>query len=78
MELIKRGNYIVEIDDFEPSSTIFCAGIKSADEKIRPNDVVVFHNSFIYGVGIARMSGKEMAESEKGVAVEVRRKYKLN
>jgi archaeosine synthase len=78
MELIKRGNYIVEIDDFEPSSTIFCAGIKSADEKIRPNDVVVFHNSFIYGVGIARMSGKEMVESEKGIAVEVRRKYKLN
>jgi predicted RNA-binding protein len=24
------------------------------------------------------MSGKEMVESEKGIAVEVRRKYKLN
>lgn len=78
MELIKKGKYAVEIDDFEPSSTIFCAGIRNADENIRPNDVVVFYNSILYGIGIARISGKEMVEAEKGVAIEVRRKYRLS
>ncbi|MEM4523966.1 MAG: archaeosine synthase subunit alpha [Archaeoglobaceae archaeon] len=78
LKLIKNKKYVVEIDEFEPSSTIFCAGIKFADERIRPNDLVVFYNSSIYGVGIARICGKEMMEAEKGVAVEVKRKYRLS
>ncbi|MEM1956918.1 MAG: archaeosine synthase subunit alpha [Archaeoglobaceae archaeon] len=76
-EILRSGNYVVKIADFEPSSTIFCAGIEKADEKIRPNDVVVFYNSQLYGVGIARMHGKEMVEAEKGVAIEVRRKSRF-
>lgn len=76
-ELIRRGDYVVKIEEFEPSSTIFCAGVEYADEKILPNDVVVFYNSQIYGVGVARMQGKEMVEAEKGVAVEVRRKSRF-
>ncbi|MCS7119364.1 MAG: archaeosine synthase subunit alpha [Archaeoglobaceae archaeon] len=76
-EMVKRKDYFVKIEEFEPSSTIFCPGVELADEKIRPNDVVVFYNSSIYGVGIARMHGKEMFEAEKGIAVEVRRKYRF-
>ncbi|MDI9611024.1 MAG: archaeosine synthase subunit alpha [Archaeoglobales archaeon] len=77
IELLKRGDYTVEIADFEPTTTIFSAGVEEADPKIRPNDVVVFRNSTHYGVGIARMHGREMVETKKGIAVEVRRKYRF-
>lgn len=76
-EVLKSGDYVVKIAEFEPTSTIFCAGVEKADEEIRPNDVVVFYNSQLYGVGIARMHGKEMIEAKKGVAIEVRRKSKF-
>ncbi|MCS7144860.1 MAG: archaeosine synthase subunit alpha [Archaeoglobaceae archaeon] len=76
-ELIRKGDYAVKIADFEPTTTIFSAGVEEADQKIRPNDVVVFINSTHYGVGIARMHGKEMVEAKKGVAIEVRRKYRF-
>jgi archaeosine synthase len=76
-ELLKRGDYCIRIAEFEPTTTIFCAGVESADQKIRPNDVVVFYNSTYYGVGIARMHGKEMVEAKKGVAVEIRRRYRF-
>lgn len=76
-ELLKRGDYVVKIAEFEPTTTIFCAGVEDADAKIRPNDVVVFSNSTHYGVGIARLHGREMVTARKGVAVEVRRKYRF-
>ncbi len=72
--LLKEERYLVEIGDFEVTSTIFAAGVVDADERIRPNDVVVFRNDSIAGVGIAAMSGREMVESDRGVAVNVRRK----
>ncbi|MEM4689613.1 MAG: archaeosine synthase subunit alpha [Archaeoglobaceae archaeon] len=77
IELLKMGDYVVKIAEFEPTTTIFSAGVEEADPKIRPNDVVVFSNSTHYGVGIARMHGKEMMEAKKGVAIEVRRKYRF-
>lgn len=77
MKLLERRDYSIEIAEFEPTTTIFCAGIEDADPKIRPNDVVVFSNSTYYGVGIARMHGSEMLEAKKGIAVEVRRKYRF-
>lgn len=76
-DLLKKGDYVVKIAEFEPTTTIFCAGVEHADAKIRPNDVVVFSNSTHYGVGIARMHGREMLTAKKGVAVEVRRKYRF-
>lgn len=73
--LLEKNIYTVEIGDFEVKGTIFAGGVLRADEKIRPNDVVVFHNSRIFGVGLAAMSGKEMAGSEKGIAINVKRKF---
>jgi archaeosine synthase len=75
--LLKKDVYTVKIADFEPKGTIFAAGVLEADENIRPNDVVVFHNDNLFGVGIACMCGSEMVESEKGYAIVVRKKGKL-
>ncbi len=71
--LLRERRYHVIIEDFEPKGTIFAAGVSEADENIRPNDVVVFASQSLIGVGIAAMSGREMVEYEKGVAVSVRR-----
>lgn len=76
-KFVKEKIYSVKIDDFEPSTTIFAAGVIDACENIRPNDVVVFYNNEIFGVGLAVMSGREMVECEKGVAVKVRRKWRF-
>jgi len=72
--LIEKKAYTVEIDDFVPKGTIFAVGVIKADERIRPNDVIVFYNEKIVGVGRALMSGEEMTECE-GKAVEVKRVF---
>ncbi len=64
--------YFVEIEDFKPKGTIFAVGVRRADERIKPNDVVVFYNEKYIGVGRALMCGKEMVENE-GKAVEVKK-----
>ena len=74
-ELLSNRLYWVQIGEFEPKNKIFASGVINADEKIRPNDLVIFYSSTIMGVGLAVMSGKEMVESEKGVAVRVKRKW---
>lgn len=76
--LLERGIYTVRIADFEPKGTIFAAGVLEADENIRPNDVVVFYNDSLFGVGIASMCGSEMVEAEKGYAIVVRKKSKFD
>jgi len=75
VHLLEKKIYSVEIGDFDVKGTIFAGGVINADEKIRPNDLVVFCNSKIFGVGIAAMSGREMVESERGIAVKVKRKF---
>ena len=77
-ELFDRKTHVIRIDEFEPKGTIFAAGVVEADERIRPNDVVVFYNSSILGVAQAVMSGREMEISEQGVAAVVRRKFELS
>ncbi|WP_457550848.1 archaeosine synthase subunit alpha [Archaeoglobus sp.] len=69
--LIKKA-YYVEIDDFKPKGTIFAVGVKKADERIRPNDIVVFYNDRYLGVGRSLMCGREMVEND-GKAVEVKK-----
>ncbi len=76
-DLIKKEVNLVEIDEFEPKGTIFSGGVVRADKGIKPNDVVFFRNSKFMGVGRALMSGKEMVEANKGVAIEVKRKKAL-
>jgi|Deesub1362B_J571_1020462.scaffolds.fasta_scaffold00220_29 archaeosine synthase len=73
-DLVKKKMNLVEIGEFEPKGTIFSAGIVDADEEIRPNDIVFFKNDSFVGVGRALMSGEEMVEAAKGVAIEVKRK----
>ena len=70
------GRYQVEIEDFEPSGSVFAVGVKRASEEIRPGDeVVVLRKGELAGVGVAVMSGPEMMERRKGLrgaAVELR------
>jgi archaeosine synthase len=80
-EIIKGlKRHIVEIEDFEPTGTIFVVGVKGATEDIRPgDDVVVVRNGELAGVGVAVMGGPEMNErraGRRGAAVEIRHRRK--
>ena len=66
-------NYYIEIDDFIPKGSVFAAGVKNADERIRREDeVTIYFNNELRGVGIAKMNAEEMVESKNGLAVKVR------
>lgn len=65
-------SYKVEIGDFVPEGSILAPGVLEAYEQIRVNDEVVFSGEKAFGVGRAKMSGWEMMESQRGVAVQVR------
>ncbi|WP_456370027.1 DUF5591 domain-containing protein [Geoglobus sp.] len=73
--LVSAGKYSVRIDEFDVKGTIFSKGVLEADERIRPNDVVVYHNSGIIGVGQAVIPGSDMGKLD-GKAVVSRRKYR--
>lgn len=47
-------------------------GVIDADPQIRPGDEVLVMGDDIFGVGRARMSGWEMVQARRGVAVELR------
>ncbi|VVB95353.1 Archaeosine synthase [uncultured archaeon] len=64
--------YKVKIADFTPHSTILAPGVLDADPQIRPNDEVIVAGGKFFGVGRAQMSGWEMKECSKGIAVELR------
>ncbi|RLG28331.1 tRNA-ribosyltransferase [Methanosarcinales archaeon] len=64
--------YRVEIDDFLPKGSILAPGVVSADPQIRPMDEVIVEGEMAFGVGRAMMSGREMVESSRGVAVDPR------
>ncbi|MCW3141859.1 MAG: archaeosine synthase subunit alpha [Methanophagales archaeon] len=64
--------YKVEIGNFVPKGSILAPGVINAGEQIRANDEVVFCGEKAFGVGKAKMSGWEMVESRRGVAVQVR------
>jgi archaeosine synthase len=51
---------------------LLAPGVVDADEQIRPGDEVIIVGEKAFGVGRARMSGWEMRESQRGVAVEIR------
>jgi len=74
LERILGDAYKVEIGDFplKAKGAIFAGGVLNADPQIRVNDEVIFRNSTTLGVGRAKMSGWEMTEAKKGVAVRVR------
>jgi archaeosine synthase len=70
--------YKVKIGDFTPHSSILAPGVIEADPQIRPNDEVVVEGEKFFGVGRALMSGWEMKECGKGVAVELRHSKKID
>lgn len=76
-DLLEAGIRTVRIDNFDPRGTIFAVGILEADSRIRPNDMVVFYNDNLFGVGFSHMFGDEMVEMSSGHAIKVRRKSKL-
>ena len=64
--------YRVKIGDFVPHSSILAPGVQDADPHIRPSDEVIVEGEKVFGVGRALMSGWEMKESARGIAVELR------
>ncbi|MGM0771248.1 MAG: archaeosine synthase subunit alpha [Halobacteriota archaeon] len=64
--------YTVTIDDFLPRGSLLAPGVIAADENIRPGDEVLVTGSKAIGVGRAMMSGKEMVNSTRGIAVDLR------
>jgi len=75
--LHQRGVYEVKIDDFVPRGSILAPGVVEADPQIRPNDEVIVSGSKAVGVGRALMSGKEMQDSTRGIAVDLRHVKKI-
>ncbi len=71
------GHYTVEMTDFELKGSLFAVGVTAADEKIRIGDeAIVMLNGKVKAVGVAMMSGREMVELNRGVAVKIRHKQK--
>ncbi|MFC6716792.1 archaeosine synthase subunit alpha [Natrialbaceae archaeon GCM10025810] len=62
----------VEIDGFVPHGSVLAPGVVDADEEIRVGDEVVVEGPKAFGVGRAEMFGREMAESTRGIAAEIR------
>jgi len=75
--LLHLNRYIVEIEDFVPKGSILAPGVSNADMNIRPNDEVIVKGKNALCVGRADMSGKEMIESTRGIAVNLRHVRKL-
>ncbi|PWB54231.1 MAG: tRNA-ribosyltransferase [Candidatus Methanoperedenaceae archaeon] len=78
MKLGDHPYYRVKIGDFIPHSSILAPGILDADPQIRPNDEVIVVGETFLGVGRSLMSGWEMKECTKGMAVELRHSKKIN
>ncbi|KXS42954.1 MAG: archaeosine tRNA-ribosyltransferase, partial [Methanolobus sp. T82-4] len=70
--MIGSGRYVVEIDDFVPRGSLLAPGVIKADPQIRPGDEVFVRGKKAICVGRAAMSGTEMQESGRGVAVDLR------
>ena len=62
----------VEIDAFVPHGSVLAPGVVDADEEIRVGDEVVIEGPKAFAVGRARMHGREMVESTRGIASTVR------
>jgi archaeosine synthase alpha-subunit len=62
----------VEIDGFVPHGSVLAPGVVDADEEIRVGDEVVVEGPKAFGIGRAEMFGREMADSTRGIACEIR------
>ncbi len=62
----------VTIDEFVPRGSVLAPGVVEADAGIRVGDEVVIEGPKAFAVGRAEMSGPEMVDSTRGIAVAVR------
>ncbi|OUJ19062.1 Queuine tRNA-ribosyltransferase containing PUA domain [Methanonatronarchaeum thermophilum] len=69
---VKPMNYLIEIGSFYPKGSLLAPGVIEASNQIKPNDEVWFKGDKALGVGRAAMSGEEMTQSERGIAVNIR------
>jgi archaeosine synthase len=69
--------YKVKVGDFIPHSSILAPGVLGADPQIRPGDEVIVEGEKFIGVGRSNMSGWEMKQCGKGMAVELRHSKKI-
>jgi archaeosine synthase len=67
----------VEIDGFVPHGSVLAPGIVDADPEIRVGDEVVFEGPKAFGIGRATMHGRALAESTRGVGIDVRHVIEL-
>ncbi|MFA6804105.1 MAG: DUF5591 domain-containing protein [Candidatus Methanomethylophilaceae archaeon] len=73
--LYECGTYTVEMGDFDLAGNLFAVGVVDADPSIRIGDeVAVVCDGKVKGVGVAAMSGREMKELRRGIAVKIRHK----
>ncbi len=77
LRLTAHSGYRVKIGDFAPHSSILTPGVLDADPQIRPGDEVLVEGDRFFGVGRALMSGWEMKQCGKGIAVELRHSKKI-
>ncbi len=71
--LVKANLCTVNIMDFDIKGNLFAVGVTGADSSIRIGDeAVIVCNGNLKGVGVAQMSGKEMVDLRRGIAVKVR------
>ncbi len=70
-------DYMVEIGEFVPKGSILAPGVIGANLQIRPGDDVLVKGPNAIAVGKAKMSGPEMVESTRGMAVELRHVEKI-
>jgi archaeosine synthase len=67
----------VEMPEFELKGNLFAVGVIKADHRIRIGDeAVVVTNGKAKAVGVAAMSGAEMEDLKRGIAVKIRHKAK--
>ncbi|WP_252700842.1 archaeosine synthase subunit alpha [Natronosalvus vescus] len=62
----------LEIDGFVPQGSVLAPGVVDADDDIRVGDEVIVEGPRAFGVGRAEMFGREMVESTRGIACEIR------
>ncbi|TGC07224.1 archaeosine synthase subunit alpha [Methanolobus halotolerans] len=75
--MLSSGRYVVNIDDFVPRGSLLAPGVLKADPLIRPGDEVFVSGEKAICVGRAAMSGIEMQESGRGVAIDLRHVKKV-
>lgn len=77
-EILKKINKKhVKINFDLKTNTLFSPGVTEANRDIIPNDeVVVIKDNEVVGVGKAVLSGEEMTQATKGIAVKIRHRKK--